>query len=156
MRPTSTPPPIPNSPRPQYAERPDIAMQSYLENPPIYLSLSSLPPPPPYLRHTFELELEICIPSAYGDESEEIVARLLESLSKSLPESSLIHGFRFKPVKRQLSIAEASSTEGRRSVMSKSSTLVSAGELDDLARLILEDIRNILDTTGFPFGILKH
>ncbi|KAG8686598.1 hypothetical protein FRC11_008709 [Ceratobasidium sp. 423] len=156
MQPTPIPPPIPNSPPPQYAERSETPMHSYLAN--LVPSLRPFSPrlrsPPPYLRHPSELELEIYIPPyAYEDESEEIVARLLESLPDSLPESSLVRGFRFKPVFRRRLPAIEALDESRRSVIFGLPRGVGANEPDELARTILEDIKSIMDASGFPIDI---
>ncbi|CAE6530421.1 unnamed protein product [Rhizoctonia solani] len=157
MQPTPTPRPIPNSPPPQYAERSETPLQSYLANlPPALRPFSpQLQSPPPYLRHPSELELEIYIPPyAYEDESEEIVARLLQSLANPLTEFSLVRGLSFKPVlRRQLPDIEAPCNENRRSVMLGLPTRAGTNGPDELARLILEDIKNIMDASGFPIDI---
>ncbi|KAG8700349.1 hypothetical protein FRC11_013018 [Ceratobasidium sp. 423] len=109
--------PTPNSPPPQYAEHSETLMQSYPENPPPSFSPTPVPYPPSY--RAFKLKLELCIPlDAYEDESEEIVARLLQSLSDSLPESSLIRRLSFNSVLRpQPPSIGASSTERRQARM---------------------------------------
>ncbi|KAG8700301.1 hypothetical protein FRC11_013049 [Ceratobasidium sp. 423] len=143
VQPTPTLPLAFHSPPPQYAERSETPVPSHPENLPPPMSRSSPRSPPPYCRHASELELEIYVPPyANEDESEDVIACLLESLSNSLPASWVIRRFKFEPVLRhQYPTIETSPIERWRSSMSELHTRRLPHPIESDSQIVTQECR---------------